>query len=122
MLTGSCHCGAVRFAIEAPITELTTCDCSLCTRRGAQMTAVPETALTILAGADMLSRYRWNSGVAEHCFCSRCGIYVFHRKRMMPDHFGINVGCLQGFDPAGIPVRATAGTGLSLSPENPAAG
>ena len=52
---GSCHCGAVRFRIEAEIRELTTCDCSLCAKKNALMTRVPESALTILAGADALS-------------------------------------------------------------------
>ena len=31
-----------------------------------------------------------------------CGIYPFHRKRVSPDHYGVNVFCLEGFDPAGI--------------------
>jgi len=114
MFEGSCHCGAVRFAVDSPITELTTCDCSLCARRGARMAAVPEGALTVLAGAEMIGRYRWNTGVAEHCFCRNCGIYVFHRKRMAPDHFGINAACLEGFDATGVPVRATFGAQLSL--------
>jgi len=114
MFEGSCHCGAVRFAVDAPIAELTICDCSLCARRGARMAAVPEAALTILAGADSIQRYRWNSGVAEHCFCRTCGIYVFHRKRMAPDQFGINIGCLEGVDADALPLRATSGSRLSL--------
>ena len=36
----------------------------------------------------------------------------FHRKRVTPDYFGINVFCLEGFDPAGIPVRATVGAAM----------
>lgn len=39
-----------------------------------------------------------------------CGIYPFHRKRVIPDHFGVNVACLEGFDPDGIPVRETHGS------------
>jgi hypothetical protein len=46
---------------------------------------------------------------ARHFFCRTCGIYPFHRKRVTPDHFGINVHCLRDFDPAGIPVRRTVG-------------
>jgi hypothetical protein len=29
-----------------------------------------------------------------------------------PDFFGVNVFCLEGFNPAGIPVRATDGAGM----------
>jgi hypothetical protein len=30
-----------------------------------------------------------------------------------PDFYGINVFCLDGFDPTGIPVRATVGAGMA---------
>jgi hypothetical protein len=29
-----------------------------------------------------------------------------------PDFFGVNVFCLENFDPTGIPVRATGGKGM----------
>ncbi|WP_256575964.1 GFA family protein [Bradyrhizobium sp. CCGUVB23] len=111
---GSCHCGAVTFRLVSEISELTTCDCSLCRQKNALMTKVHESALTILSGEELLSVYEWNTHRAKHFFCSRCGIYTFHRKRAAPDHFGINVFCLEGFDPASIPVRATEGIGMSV--------
>lgn len=82
--SGSCHCGAVRFRVEAEIDELTRCDCSLCRRRGALMAKVHEDGLTILAGEDRLTLYRWNTKVARHWFCRTCGVYPFHRKRRRP--------------------------------------
>lgn len=112
-LTGSCHCGAIRFAISTDFPELTTCDCSLCKRRNALMVKVHESAFELLAGAEQLATYQWHTHTAVHHFCKRCGIYPFHRKRVTPDHFGINVHCLDGFDPAGIPVRATVGAGMA---------
>lgn len=111
---GSCHCGGVRFRLTAPILELTTCDCSLCVKKNAVMTRVPEGALEITEGEDLLSLYEWNSRRAKHYFCSRCGIYVFHRKRAAPDHFGVNAFCLDGFDVSSIPVRPTEGANMSL--------
>ncbi len=111
---GSCHCGAVQFHIDAPIVELTTCDCSLCVKRNALMTRVPEAALSIVAGQDALELYQWNTQIAKHYFCRHCGIYVFHRKRAAPDHFGVNIFCLDGFDAASIPVRATEGANMSI--------
>jgi hypothetical protein len=112
---GSCHCGAVQFRVDAEIVELTTCDCSLCVKKNALMAKVHESELTIEAGEDALRRYEWNSRVARHFFCGRCVIYTFHRKRAAPDHFGVNVFCLEGFDPASVPVRATEGVGMSLT-------
>lgn len=119
MHVGSCHCGVVRFQVEAQITELTTCDCSLCVKKNAVMAKVHESTLTITAGEELLSLYRWNTGRARHYFCSRCGVYTFHRKRAAPDHFGINVFCLDGFDPGAIPVRAAEGAGMTLEDQDP---
>lgn len=115
MLSGSCHCGAVRFEVAAGIAELTTCDCSLCVKKNAVMAKVHESALTITQGEEVLRLYEWNTRAAKHYFCGGCGIYTFHRKRAAPDHFGINVFCLDGFDPTGLPVRATDGIGMSVT-------
>lgn len=114
-LQGSCHCGVVRFRIDHPITELTTCDCSLCVKKNALMAKVPEAALVIFEGEDQLSLYAWNTRRAKHYFCRRCGIYTFHRKRAQPAHFGVNVFCLDGFDPASVPTRATEGANMTLA-------
>ena len=107
--TGSCHCGAIRFAITTDFPELTTCDCSICSRKNALMTKVHESDFEMLSGHDVLAEYQFHTHTARHHFCSVCGIYTFHRKRVTPDNFGINVHCLDDFDPVGIPVRATIG-------------
>jgi hypothetical protein len=111
-LTGACHCGAVRFTIETDFPELTTCDCSICKRKNALMVKVHESKFRLLQGGDNLTEYQFHTHTARHFFCRTCGIYPFHRKRVTPDWFGINVWCLEGFDPAGIPVRATVGAGM----------
>ena len=116
---GSCHCGAVKFRVDAQIDELTTCDCSLCVKKNALMAKVHESALTILEGEDRLSLYQWNTRRAQHRFCSVCGVYTFHRKRSAPDHYGVNIFCLDGFDAAGIPVRATEGRGMTVDDPAP---
>jgi hypothetical protein len=103
---GSCHCGAVRFTVEGPIPEGYTCDCSLCSKKNAVMANVHESRLTITQGEDKLGLYQWNARIAKHYFCSICGIYPFHRKRSMPDHFGVNLKCLDDFDMTGLPMRA----------------
>jgi hypothetical protein len=108
-LEGSCHCGAVRFRIESDFTELTICDCSMCRRRNAVMVKVPEQQFRLLAGAESLTEYQFHTHTARHFFCRVCGIYPFHRKRVTPDHFGVNVHCLEGFDPTGIPLRQAHG-------------
>lgn len=109
---GSCHCGAVRFQIETDFPELTTCDCSICRRKNALMIKVHETCFSLLSGKENLTEYQFHTHTARHYFCKTCGIYPFHRKRLMPDSFGVNVYCLEDFDPAGLPVRHATGAKL----------
>jgi len=109
---GSCHCGAIQFRIVSDLPELTTCDCSICSRKNALMVKVHESKFTLLQGEGFLTDYQFHTKTAHHYFCKRCGIYPFHRKRITPDHFGINVFCLEGFNPEGIPVRATIGADM----------
>ena len=109
---GRCHCGAVKFEIDTDFPELTTCDCTICKRKNALMVKVHESRFRLLEGEGALTEYRFHTGTARHYFCKVCGIYPFHRKRVTPDNLGINVFCLEGFDPAGIPVRKTAGAAM----------
>ncbi|TMH65867.1 MAG: GFA family protein [Betaproteobacteria bacterium] len=106
---GSCHCGAVAFEIETDFPELTTCDCSICRRKNALMVKVHESRFRLLSGEDSLTEYRFHTMTARHFFCKTCGIYPFHRKRVTPDYFGVNVFCLHNVDLSSIPVRQTAG-------------
>lgn len=113
IINGHCHCGAVAFEIKTELTEFTKCDCSLCRMKNAVMTKVHETAFRLLRGEDVLATYEWNTMTAKHHFCSRCGIYTFHRKRVTPDYFGINVYCLHDVDISQIPVRDVDGLSMS---------
>ena len=111
--TGSCHCGAVRFAISTNFPELTTCDCSICARKNALMVKVHESQFELISGAESLAEYQFHTKTARHFFCRICGIYPFHRKRVTPDYFGVNVHCLDNFAADGIPVRATSGRDMA---------
>ena len=52
--------------------------------------------------------------MARHHFCKVCGLYVFHRKRSAPDHFGVNVFCLDDFDAASVPVLPAEGADMTV--------
>ena len=80
--------------------------------KNALMVKVHESEIRILQGEESLTTYQFHTHTASHYFCKVCGIYPFHRKRVTPDFFGVNVYCLEGFDPSGIPVRATDGVGM----------
>jgi hypothetical protein len=111
--SGSCHCGAVQFEVDTDFPELTMCDCSICKRKNALMVKVHESKFRLLAGQDALTEYQFHTKIARHFFCKICGIYPFHRKRVTPDNLGINVHCLDGFDPEGINVRLAVGAAMA---------
>jgi hypothetical protein len=93
--SGACHCGRVRFEIEAParIAALE-CNCSICRMTGFLHLIVPAARFRLTAGAEFLNEYTFNTGVAKHRFCRVCGIKPFYVPRSNPDGFDINVRCL----------------------------
>jgi hypothetical protein len=93
--TGGCHCGAVRFEVEAPDdVEVEECNCSICRMTGFLHLIVPKSAFVLLQGEESLSLYTFNTGVAKHYFCSSCGIKSFYIPRSNPDGVDVNVRCL----------------------------
>lgn len=97
----SCHCSAVVIEVTFAdgLENIRRCNCSLCRRKGAVMAAVPINRLKVIKGKEKLSCYQWNTKVAEHYFCSQCGIYTHHKRRSDPTQFGINIACIEGVNP-----------------------
>lgn len=96
--SGSCHCGAVRFEVEAPAEAVVyECNCSICARSGYLHLIVPTADFRLLCGAENLTTYTFNTGVAQHNFCRTCGIKSFYVPRSDPDGFSVNFRCLDGY-------------------------
>lgn len=55
---------------------------------------VPHGDFTLLSGSDMLTRYRFGTGEAEHLFCARCGVKSFYQPRTHPEAWSVNAHCL----------------------------
>jgi hypothetical protein len=92
---GGCHCRRVRFEVEAPAAlRVQDCNCSLCRMSGFLHLIVPGTRFRLLSGADDLSEYSFNTGVAKHRFCGVCGIKSFYIPRSNPDGVDVNARCL----------------------------
>ena len=93
--TGGCHCGAVRFEVDAPESlELSECNCSICYMAGYQHLIVSRSAFRLLQGEDGLSEYQFNSGTAQHFFCKTCGVKSFYVPRSHPEGISVNARCL----------------------------
>lgn len=92
---GSCHCGAVKFEIDAPeVIECTDCNCSICSKAGFLHLILPLSKFKLLSGQDNISTYTFNTGVAKHTFCKTCGVKAFYTPRSNPDGVDVNVRCL----------------------------
>jgi hypothetical protein len=97
---GGCHCGRVRFEVDAPAAlDVVECNCSICAMGGYLHLIVPTGRFRLLAGGDQLTEYRFGTGVARHLFCRVCGVKAFYVPRSNPDGIDVNVRCL---DPATV--------------------
>lgn len=97
---GGCHCGRVRYEVEAPVKiEVTLCNCSICDMTGFMHLVVPKSDFRLLQGADDLTTYTFNTGVAKHLFCRHCGVKSFYVPRSHPDGISVNARCL---DPGSV--------------------
>ncbi len=93
-LLGGCHCGAVRYSVHVTAYEAIRCNCSICVLKGFLHHIVERDAYTLTKGEDDITTYRFNTGIAQHMFCKRCGTHPFYVPRSHPDGISINVHSL----------------------------
>ena len=92
---GGCHCGRVRFEVDAPARiEVIDCDCSVCAKSGYLHLIVPKQQFRLLSGDQALTRYEFNTRTAKHLFCCVCGIKSFYVPRSHPDGYSVNARCI----------------------------
>ena len=77
MARGECNCGAVAFEIEASLTDVYVCHCSICRKftgsNGIAVVVVPNSAFRWLRGEDKIAKWT-KPGADWHArFCSTCG-------------------------------------------------
>jgi hypothetical protein len=99
--SGQCHCGSVKFTVELldGLSKPARCNCTMCRMKGAVMVFAKLGGIMVTGGEELLTTYQFHSKVAKHMFCSRCGIHLFHQRRLDPDQYGVNVAVLDGVSP-----------------------
>jgi hypothetical protein len=111
---GSCHCGDVRFEVEADLGTVMACNCSICSRAGYLLAFVGPDHFKLLSGAGKQTDYQFNKKNIHHLFCSKCGVRSFgHGKG--PDGsemYAVNVRTLDGIDLASLKVQSFNGKDL----------
>lgn len=107
---GGCHCGRVRFELEAPAHPVVLeCNCSICTKSGYLHLMVPVQDFRLLAGGEVLTHYAFGTRTAQHLFCAVCGIKSFYVPRADPWHRSVNARCLDPGTLQGMAVRPFEG-------------
>ena len=112
---GSCHCGAIQFSYHGEeITSGLRCTCSICSRKGALMSpeAIPLENLSVDANPEDLGLYQFDSGIAKHYFCRKCGIYTHNEMLRKPGHCRVNLGCIEDLDTSAFDVTVFDGKNL----------
>jgi len=98
--TGGCHCGLVRFECTADLSTVTTCNCSICTKKGLHFSFIAPRSFQLRAGADGLKEYLFNRHAIKHQLCVECGVETFARGAK-PDGtqvIAVNVSCIDGIE------------------------
>jgi hypothetical protein len=102
---GGCHCGRVRFEIDAPARiEATDCNCSICRKSGFLHLFVSRDEFRLLQGEDSLTTYTFNTRTAKHFFCRHCGVKSYYIPRSHPDGVSVNVRCLDADTVAAVDI------------------
>jgi centromere protein V len=107
---GGCHCGRVRFEVDAPAElVIDECNCSMCTRTAFLHLIVTAERFRITLGADSLTNYTFNTGTAKHLFCAICGIKPFYVPRSHPDGWSVNARCIDAGTVTAMKINAVDG-------------
>ena len=100
-LTGSCLCGAIRYAIDVPVTELRGCHCVHCQKAsgagGSVNAMIPSGAFRITQGAPKRYASLADSGRTLHrYFCGDCGSPIYSQRAANTEFVSVRIGTLDG--------------------------
>ena len=112
--TGGCHCGKVRYEVTADLSNVYSCNCSLCAKRGWILAFTSPEKFKLIQG-DGLTDYQFNKKVIHHLFCPECGTASFSRGTSpggSKEMIAVNVRCLDGVDLSTLQVTQVDGKSL----------
>jgi hypothetical protein len=73
MIEASCHCGAVRFAVDAATDDVNDCNCSICRRLGALWAYYQRPQVRFAPENGPTDVYMWGDRQLEFHRCRTCG-------------------------------------------------
>jgi hypothetical protein len=98
MLSGHCHCGAVRIEVPRRPRTLTDCNCSICRRYGVLWAYYKASDVRLLAAPGATHSYSWGPKALSFTRCATCGC-IINWERARPrkvNYMGVNA---RNFEP-----------------------
>ena len=116
--TGGCVCGAIRYTISAPLTDLRACYCVHCQRasgsHGTVAAMIPRSAFHLDKGEPKRFTTKADSGrTLVRYFCGDCGSPIYSHRETTPETLGIRAGTLD--DSSGLKISAHIWTKMARS-------
>lgn len=101
--SGGCLCGAVRYEVRGPLSDVHACHCGQCRRQSGHFVAAASARRSdfVLVAEESLAWYR-SSEAAKRGFCATCGSALFWDGG--DDDVSINVGSLD--QPTGLKIES----------------
>lgn len=114
----SCHCGDIRLEIDAELTEVLECNCSMCGRSGFLHWKVPAKSLRLITEKRRLTTYVWRDVAGGHQFCATCGTGIL-RTGYPGDRVSVNARCIEGIDVFVLSIRRYDGSRAPIASSKP---
>ena len=98
-LTGGCLCGAIRYTVNQPVTQLRACHCTHCQKSsgaaGTVNAVLRSTAFQITKGTPRRFDAKADSGRTLHrFFCGDCGSPIYSQRETNPGMVVVRAGTL----------------------------
>ena len=98
-MNGGCLCGAIRYTVSAPVTELRACHCTNCQKAsgagGSVNAMMASAAFKITQGTPKRFTAVADSGRTLHrYFCGDCGSPLYSQRETTPDTLVLRAGTL----------------------------
>ena len=107
MIEVSCHCGAVKLEVPTPPEQVSSCNCSICTKIGGLWEYYNPADVRLLSPRESIDTYIWGDKSIQFCRCKTCGCTT-HWESIDPemtDRMGINARMMTAVDLSEIPIR-----------------
>ena len=113
-LSGSCHCGRIKFGLAGVPKDAIRCNCSICRRKGYLLAFTSSDAFRLRTPRDNITAYTFGKHAIRHQFCKKCGCAPFG-EGTGPDGSGVvfvNLNCVDDFDVSSCRVTEVDGASL----------